>query len=295
MDPSSQNEPLQFDTNEPLNESALPKSLVCIVCKRSISSAYYALADQVLCAECSSAIKEPPKKNRVLTFAKATIAGTIAGLLGALLWYGIRVALNLEIGLVAILVGYMVGKTIHRVSGRGGIAYQILAVAITYSCISANYIPDIVTSLIQSIEKADQEEIKSAPVLGDQELDKNSESKETVDGQDAAQGSTAQASAVAKDVGGKKEKRSMVGFAIACVVFTIVVFIISLATPIFMGIQSPIGFLIVGFALWEAWKFTAFRPLPITGPYQLEATENRSDGDSNLENGDSNLEIRVQP
>lgn len=264
MDPSSQNEPLQFDTNEPVNETALPISLDCMVCKQPISSAYYALADQVLCERCCSAIKEQPKTNRVFAFAKATIAGTIAGLAGALLWYGIRVALNLEIGLVAILVGYMVGKTIHRASGRGGIAYQILAVAVTYSCISANYIPDIVTSLIQSIEKTEEGEVKAAPVLGGQEPDKNYESKEIVDGQDAAQDS-----AVANDVGAIRENPTIVGFAIACIVFTIVVFVISLATPIFMGMQSPIGFLIVAFALWEAWRFTAFRPLPITGPYQL--------------------------
>ena len=283
MDPTSQNEALQFDTNEPLNETTLPKSLVCVVCKQPISSAYYALADQVLCEQCSLAIKEPPKKNRLLTFAKATVVGTIAGLAGALLWYGIRVALNLEIGLVAILVGYMVGRTILRASGRGGIAYQFLAVVVTYSCISANYLPDIVSSLIQSIEKADQGEVKSATVSGDQERDKSSESKEIVDSQDAAQEST-----VSNDDVGKREKPTLVGFAIACVVITVVAFVISLATPIFIGIQSPIGFLIVAFALWEAWKLTAFRPLPITGPYQLEATENDSASGSNGDN-------RVQP
>ncbi len=282
MDPSAQNEPLQFDTNEPLTDTALPTSLDCMVCKQPISSSYFALGDQVLCERCCSAIKEPPKKNRILAFAKATIAGTIAGLVGALLWYGIRVALNLEIGLVAILVGYMVGKTIHRVSGRGGIAYQLLAVAITYSCISANYIPDIVTSLIQSVEKAEQDEVKSAPVLGDQEPDKT-ESIEMVDGQDAAQ-----ESAVANAVGGIRKEPTVFGFVISAVLFTIVVCVISLAAPILMGIQSPIGFLIMAFALWEAWKFTAFRPLPITGPYQLGATGDHAASDSNLE-------LRVQP
>jgi hypothetical protein len=36
-----------------------------------------------------------------------------------------------------------------------------------------------------------------------------------------------------------------------------------------MGAQSVIGLLIIGFALWEAWKFTAHRPLPISGPYHM--------------------------
>jgi hypothetical protein len=33
--------------------------------------------------------------------------------------------------------------------------------------------------------------------------------------------------------------------------------------------KNPIGLLILGFALWEAWKFTKYYPIPITGPYEL--------------------------
>jgi hypothetical protein len=35
--------------------------------------------------------------------------------------------------------------------------------------------------------------------------------------------------------------------------------------------SNVIGLLIIGFALWEAWKLNAHRPLPISGPYQISA------------------------
>ena len=44
---------------------------------------------------------------------------------------------------------------------------------------------------------------------------------------------------------------------------------LSISAPVWIGIKSPISLLIAGFALWEAWKFTAARKLPITGPYYI--------------------------
>ena len=49
----------------------------------------------------------------------------------------------------------------------------------------------------------------------------------------------------------------------------IVVFKVSLVVPFLGGSKNAIGLLIIGFALWEAWKFNARRPLPITGPYYV--------------------------
>lgn len=39
--------------------------------------------------------------------------------------------------------------------------------------------------------------------------------------------------------------------------------------PIVNGMKNPIGFLILGIALWEAWKFTKYQPIPLSGPHQL--------------------------
>jgi hypothetical protein len=74
--------------------------------------------------------------------------GLGAGLVGALIWFAIRRAANVEIGLIAVLVGYMVGKAVRKGSGnRGGVGYQVMAVLITYCCICANYLPDVVQAI----------------------------------------------------------------------------------------------------------------------------------------------------
>ncbi len=44
-----------------------------------------------------------------------------------------------------------------------------------------------------------------------------------------------------------------------------------LATPFLAGIQNAIGILIIGFALYEAWRVNAHTPLHIEGPLQIGA------------------------
>jgi len=42
-----------------------------------------------------------------------------------------------------------------------------------------------------------------------------------------------------------------------------------LASPFLAGIQNAIGILIIGFALYEAWRVNAHAPLRIEGPLQI--------------------------
>ena len=42
-----------------------------------------------------------------------------------------------------------------------------------------------------------------------------------------------------------------------------------LASPFLAGIQNVIGILIIGFALYEAWRVNAYTPLQIEGPFQI--------------------------
>jgi hypothetical protein len=184
-----------------------------------------------------------------------------AGLLGAVIWFTIRRVAHLEIGLVAILVGFMVGKAVRRGSGgRGGVGYQVLAVLITYSCIAANYMPDIVEAVIQNVRE-----------------------HRKADASDAADQATAEAAKKGADAGHGKEPLSTppskVGFGeamVSLVVFLGLVFAMSLAAPFLAGAENAIGLLIIGIALWEAWKLSAGYRLAITGPYQLGASPNAS-------------------
>ena len=43
----------------------------------------------------------------------------------------------------------------------------------------------------------------------------------------------------------------------------------ALIAPVYVGAKSPILLFILGIALWEAWKFTKFVPIPLSGPYQI--------------------------
>jgi hypothetical protein len=56
----------------------------------------------------------------------------------------------------------------------------------------------------------------------------------------------------------------------ALVVAFLVVCVLSLAAPFLAGFQNVIGILIIGFALYEAWKLNRRVPLAITGPFRVE-------------------------
>lgn len=254
---------LQFTTHEPLDPESEVKGLSCIVCKQQIEKTYFALGDQVCCSNCRDVISAPPKGSGLLRFAKAACVGTLAGLLGALIWYLIRVIAHIEIGLVAILVGLLVGKAVYRASAsQGGIIYQVLAVLITYSCISANYMPDIFQAMMTEATQASDDPAagtaqnageSAAVAVGERSIDSSPEEKS-----EASHGNPEKL---------ESGERRALPLIVALILIALITFVLALATPVLMGIESPIGLLIVGFALWEAWKFSAHRPIPITGPY----------------------------
>lgn len=278
---------LQFTTHEPVGPEAVDQGLSCIGCKQPIVSTYFALGDQVLCSNCRDVVVAPPKGSGLVRFVKAAAFGTLAGLLGALIWYLIRIVANLEIGLVAILVGFMVGKAVHRASaGKGGIIYQVLAVLITYGCIAANYAPDIFQAMMIEVTQRenDQDELAKEPEAIEPEASApnepttNETENKTVPAEsaneDAKEAVPAEEGLAPANPGlGKVEpdERKAMPQVVKYILVALITFVFALAVPVMMGMESPIGLLIVGFALWEAWKFSAHRPLPITGPYQAGA------------------------
>jgi hypothetical protein len=141
-DPSTSTDDLQFEIAEPA-PSATPAAVAtpartCVVCRRPIASTYYSVSGKIICPICCEKIQAAPAGNPASRFIKATLMGIGAGVVGAIIWFAILEVSNYEIGLVAVLVGYMVGKSVRKGSGgRGGPAYQILAVTITYLSVAA--------------------------------------------------------------------------------------------------------------------------------------------------------------
>ncbi|HEV2969836.1 MAG TPA: hypothetical protein VGY55_07590 [Pirellulales bacterium] len=249
---------MQFTTAEAGNSNS-PAPVAgqhCIACRQPIASTYYALGDKLLCPVCRERVIAGPSGSQFGRVVRATLMGLGAGLLGALIWFLIRRVAQLEIGLVAILVGFMVGKAVRKGSGgRGGRGYQVLAVALTYCCIAANYMPDVVEAVFRV---AREHRSKAALQPG-------------VDNKSQTGSATGDAAGKAAS-GSPENPKPQVGLARtigAMALLVLLVIALSLATPFLPGAQNIIGLLIIGFALWEAWKFNARRPLPISGPYQM--------------------------
>jgi hypothetical protein len=183
--------------------------------------------------------------------------GLLAGLAGAALWYAVRKISGYELGIIAIAVGLMVGLAVRKGSkGRGGWFYQALAIALTYSSVCAQYVPDIVEAAMHQLRDRHSASAGSAknPAAG------NARDKTTA--KNAAAEKPAATDAPAPKLGAAK-------MTLALAYFLVVALIISLAVPFLGGAQNMIGLLIIGIALYEAWKINKGSAIRIAGPFQL--------------------------
>jgi hypothetical protein len=65
----------------------------------------------------------------------------------------------------------------------------------------------------------------------------------------------------------RNSKMGPIGVVIGIVILLAVLY----ATPFLAGIENLIGLLIIGFALYEAWKLNRRRELPVSGPHRVSA------------------------
>jgi hypothetical protein len=66
----------------------------------------------------------------------------VGAVLGAATYGSFRAVSGFDVGLVALFVGFIVGKAVHLgARERGGVRYQLLAVALTYLAVGASYAP----------------------------------------------------------------------------------------------------------------------------------------------------------
>jgi hypothetical protein len=141
--PVSSPEGLRFD--EPAAGAGAP---VCGRCQAAIADAYYEVNGHVVCPGCKTALEQTPTGSGASRMLRATAFGLGGAILGAGIYYAILAATGYEIGLVAIAVGWLVGLGVHKGSeGRGGWAYQSLAVGLTYLAIVSTYVPFIMKAV----------------------------------------------------------------------------------------------------------------------------------------------------
>lgn len=134
---------------------AVPERVICAACQHPVIQSYYEIAGRVFCATCRGAFDAPREGSGLLRFLRATIAGLGAAIAGAAVWYGVRVLVELELALIAIGIAVAVGKAVRWGSrGVGGPVYQLLAVALTYTGIAFNYLPDLLKTLLGAATSA---------------------------------------------------------------------------------------------------------------------------------------------
>lgn len=231
--------PLQFEQAEFAPQEQAPPA--CTACRQALGRAYFQLNAQVICAACrdriAAALHGGPGTRR---FLRAAGLGALAAVAGALLYFGIGALTGYEFGLVAILVGVLVGRAVRcGAAGRGGRAYQVLAVALTYLAIVSTYTPAIFRALRAQGQNREAAEAAARDKAKDQ-------------------GAPAAA----------PTSRAAPG-AVQVVVAFVVIGALILASPFLQGLQNIMGLLIIFFGLFEAWRVNRRPVLVLSGPYQL--------------------------
>jgi hypothetical protein len=240
---------LQFEKAEYTDAGA---AIVCAGCQGALIDSYFAISDRILCRGCAERVRAElaNQGSRAGRAARALGAGAGAALLGTLLYYGVLAITGYEFGLIAIVVGYGVGAAVRWGShGRGGWAYQGLAIALTYLSIVSAYIPPI----IQELRKVKADTTASATSAPG--------STRSI----AATDAPAAKEAVVEDT---PESRPTVGRALLAVAFLIA--LVSIA-PFLAGLENIMGLIIIGIGLYEAWKLNRRVSLEISGPHPVNA------------------------
>lgn len=209
---------------------------VCATCQAPIHDVYYQVGGRMTCERChAAALVAGTSGSGLARFAKAMVAGSVAGGVGAGIWYAVLALFHMQVGLIAIVVGLLVGSAVRWGSaGRGGWLYQLLAVFITYTAICSTYVPLLWDGIKKGVEEK------------------------------AHAGDAAGATPNAPLTPGRALAVLVIGGALL-MAFAYAVPILS----VFSEPSSIISLLIIGFALWEAWKLNRVQDASIAGPFRL--------------------------
>jgi hypothetical protein len=227
---------LQFDRVEPV-ATAQGAVRACPRCRRTLGDEYFEAQGRMICRACADDVNG----SGGMAWFRALAFGGAAAIAGTLVWFLVVKLFHSELGLVAIGVGLLIGLAVRRGSrGRGGWRYQTLAVALTYVSITTSYVPMVVDGFRQA---ATEDDAKSA--------------KPNAEGSAPAKPPAANAGAAASS-----------GLGSVVLAFALV-FGIAFASPFLAGANNLMGLVIIGIALYEAWKLN--RRVPVSGPFRVGA------------------------
>ncbi len=232
---------LQFERVE--NAGAPPPQPLCQTCRQPVYGAYYDVGGAMMCERCRHDLQLAGAGGGAGRLGRAILFGVLATVACSVGWYVIRKLTGYEFGILAIGVGLLVGGAVRAGGrGRGGWRYQALAMFLTYNAIVVTYVPDIVKGL------------QAAPPAP---------ATPTVSGATPVQPVSDPAP------GQPASKPPSAGVIALALVFLLLV---AYAAPFLALLHEPravMGLVIIGIALYEAWKMNRRQVLEITGPHQL--------------------------
>jgi hypothetical protein len=252
-------EPLAFDRAEfAAPEDAAP---ACAICKRPLGDEYFTINAAIACDDCHHLLATQVKESKTAgAFMRAAGYGLGAAIAGSIAWYAVARITGMEIGLVAIAIGYVVGKAVrHGARGPGARRYQALAMLLTYLSITGSYVPLVIKGLSEPGDDA-----KTAPATAPTAATRPAEAAYTATPKAAPPG--ASSAAPGDPAAAPREHMGPLGLVAAF----IVVIGISLAAPFLSGASNIIGILLIGIALYEAWKFNKPVPIAFEGPLRTK-------------------------
>jgi hypothetical protein len=227
------NDALRFDHAE----YAGGEPLKCSTCEQAIAHVYHEMDGQLFCDRCRRNVESVWNSgSRFSRATRATLAGSAAALVGAMLYFAMTKITGYELSLATIFIGYSVGLAVRWGSnGRGGWAYQALAVALTYFAIVSMYTPTVVEAMFNESRNSTLQTAPTAatPAAG-------------------AHGSVAR-------------------FAAMVAVVSVIVCV----APFLLGVKNVIGLVLIGVGVYQAWKMNRRVVLNFSGPHRIHAPEPR--------------------
>lgn len=233
---------LRFDRAEPAGAAAA----ACTGCGKPFGAEYFLLNGAVACGACCAAVEQVLRQRAsVGLFFRALLFGCIAALLCAIGWALIRHLTGYELGIVAVVVGVAVGGAVRKGSGgRGGVAFQLIAVLLTYGTVAASLVPDLFAAMARLTQE--QAAIDGAP------------------DPDAPAAATAPASrpSTAPALSAPEGPITALDLALGLAALGFLV----ASMPVLIAVESPLFGLIMAFALFEAWRVNRRARPQISGP-----------------------------
>lgn len=218
-------------------------TMSCSVCKSPLPDQYHVVNGHVVCDKCRRAAEVAWVQGGTGRLGKAIGLGVLATIACSLGWYLVLKLTGSEFGILAIVVGFVVGGAVRKGSnGRGGWRYQALAIFLTYTAIVSSYAPYMLDA---AREQSAQLATQTAP---------------------------SDSTTLVKDTAVAATKAPPRANPLVLIVAIIVGIGFLYAMPFLIGIQNLLGLLIIGIALFEAWKLNVRTELSVSGPHRVSTS-----------------------